>query len=122
MKAYKLLAMAVLAACATPGLVFATCSHSTDITNDSNVTMRIVELKSSSLGWGWQSQWVGFLAIAPNATETIEWTSSLNCQDGFGVDNEWDVKLYRSIGKVHYCDNLSPSEPVSINAPESCFH
>ncbi len=32
MNAYKLLATAVLTACATPGLVFATCSHSTDIT------------------------------------------------------------------------------------------
>ena len=38
MNAYKLLATAVLIACATPGVVFATCSHSTDITNDSNVT------------------------------------------------------------------------------------
>jgi hypothetical protein len=122
MNAYKLLATAVLIACATPGLAFATCSHSTDITNDSNVTMRIVELKSSSSPPVWKSQWVGFLAIAPNATETIEWTSDLDCEDGAGVENQWDVKLYRSIGKVHYCDNLSPSEPISINAPDLCFH
>lgn len=118
----KLLVAAVLAACAAPGAVFAACSHSTDITNDSNVTMRIVELKSSYSPPFFDSQWTGTRVIAPGATGTINWTSDLDCTDDSGVANHWDVKLYRANGQVHYCGNLSWSEPVSIEAPDLCYH
>jgi hypothetical protein len=122
MNACKLLVAAVLTACATPGLVFASCSHSTEITNESSVTMRIVELKASYATPFWESQWRGFRAIAPGTTGTIYWTSDLDCTDDSGVANHWDVKLYRSIGVVHYCNNLSAGESVSIDAPDSCSH
>jgi hypothetical protein len=122
MNACKLFVTAVLAACATPGLVFATCSHSTEITNESNVTLRIVELKSTYAPPAWESQWTGLRVIAPNTTGTIYWTSDLDCHDDSGVPNHWDVKLFRSIGVVHYCDDLSAGESVSLDAPDSCFH
>ncbi len=122
MKAGKtFLLTAVTAVLAMPGLAFAACSHNTDITNDSNVTLRFVELKSSSSPPVFKSQWTGVQRIAPGATETISWTSDLDCTDGSGVPNHWDVKLIRSIGLTHYCSDLSQSEAVSVDAPDLCF-
>jgi hypothetical protein len=120
MNVCKLLLTAGLAALAAPGAVFAACSHSTDITNDSNVTLRIVELKSSYSPPFFESQWTGLRVIAPNATETINWTSDLNCTDDSGVKNYWDVKLYRANGMVHYCSRLERSQPVELDAPDIC--
>jgi hypothetical protein len=121
MNACKLIATMVLGVLATPALVHASCSHSTDITNDSNTTLRIVELKSSYSPPFFDSQWTGTRVIAPHTTETINWTSDLDCTDDSGVQNHWDVKLYRANGQVHYCGNLARSEAVSINTPDLCF-
>ena len=118
----NLLVAAALAACVVPGIASAACSHSTEITNNSNVTMRIVELKSSYSAPFFKSQWTGLRVIQSGATGTINWTSDLDCTDAANVPNHWDVKLYRSNGQVHYCGNLSESEPVSIEAPDLCFH
>ena len=118
----NLLVAAALAACVAPGIASAACSHSTEITNNSNVTMRIVELKSSYSPPFFESQWTGLRVIAPGARGTINWTSDLDCTDDSNVPNHWDVKLYRANGQVHYCGNLSESEPVSIDAPDLCFH
>ena len=49
-------------------------------------------------------------------------TSDLDCTDDSNGPNHWDVKLFRANGQVHYCGNLSESEPVSIDAPDLCFH
>jgi hypothetical protein len=105
-----------------PGLALADCSHSTRITNDSNVTFRIVELKSSSSPPFFKTQWTGRRTIRAGETGTIDWTSDLDCSDDSGVDNVFDVKLVRSIGAVHSCDNLLQSEAVTLNAPDTCFH
>lgn len=104
-----------------PGLASAACSQSTDITNLSNVTLRFVELKSSYSPPFFKSQWTGLRTIAPGATETINWTSDLNCNDASGVPNVFDIKLYRSIGKVHYCGRLEPNQAVSVDAPDLCL-
>jgi opacity protein-like surface antigen len=122
MNARKFLLTAVLAALAAPGAVFAACSHSTDITNNSGTTLRIVELKSSYSPPFFESQWTGTRVIAPGATGTINWTSDLDCTDASGVPNHWDVKFFRANGHVHYCGHLSQSEPVSLDTPDLCFH
>lgn len=59
--------------------------------------------------------------IAPGATGSISWTSDLDCTDGSGVNNHWDVKLIRNNGNVHYCGNLSPGQDVTVNTPDLCF-
>lgn len=105
-----------------PGLASAECSHSTQITNDSNVTIRIVELKSSSSPPFFKTQWTGLRTIRSGDTGTINWTSDLDCTDDSGVANIFDVKLVRSIGQVHACDNLQRSEAVRLEAPDLCFH
>lgn len=104
-----------------PELVFAACSHNTEILNDSSVTLRLVELKSASSPPVFKSQWTGNLVIAPGATKTISWTSDLNCEDGTGVANVFDVKLVRKIGATHYCSRLTPSQGVKLDAPDQCF-
>jgi hypothetical protein len=122
MKAGKLVLAAALAALATPGALLASCPQTTIITNLSNVTMRIVELKSSSSPPFFDSQWTGLRVIPPNGgVGSISWVSDLDCNDAFGDPNHWDVKLYRSIGKVHYCSFLTPSQPVWIDAPNDCI-
>ena len=121
MNPWKLRLTAALSALAAPGLVFAACSHSTDITNDSNVTLRIVELKSSYSPPFFESQWTGLRVIQPNATGTINWTSDLDCTDASGVPNHWDVKLYRANGQVHYCGHLAQSQSVTLDAPDICW-
>jgi hypothetical protein len=115
-------ACALIGTLSLPGLASAACSHSTEITNDSNVTLRIVELKSSSSPPFFKSQWTGLRAIRAGDTGTINWTSDLDCADDSGVPNVFDVKLVRSIGQIHSCDNLQQSEAVRINAPDLCFH
>lgn len=115
-------ASALICGCSLPGLASAECSHSTRITNDSNVTLRIVELKSSSSPPFFKTQWTGRRTIRAGDTGTIEWTSDLDCTDDSGNENVFDVKLVRSIGAVHSCDNLSPSEAIRLNAPDLCFH
>lgn len=116
------IASAVVSSLSLSGLASAECSHSTQITNDSNVTFRIVELKSSSSPPFFKTQWTGLRTIGPGDTGTINWTSDLDCTDDSDVPNIFDVKLVRSIGKVHFCDNLEQSEAVSLNAPDLCFH
>ena len=117
-----LLVSASICSVSLPGLASAACSHSTQITNDSSVTFRIVELKSSSSPPFFKTQWTGLRTIQAGDTGTINWTSDLDCTDDSGVPNVFDVKLVRSIGKVHSCDNLQQSEAVALNAPDLCFH
>ena len=112
---------AAMSALTLPELVFAACSHNTEIHNNSSVTMRIVELKSSSSPPVFKSQWTGTRVIAPRATGTISWTSDLDCKDGSGVLNVFDVKLIRQIGQTHYCSDLVQSQGVTIDAPDLCF-
>ncbi len=104
-----------------PNLVFAACSHSTEITNDSSVTMRVVEIKSSSSPPFFKSQWIGNRVVAPGASGTISWTSDLDCEDGFGVPNVLDVKFIRKIGQTHYCSGMEQSQAVRLDAPDICF-
>jgi hypothetical protein len=104
-----------------PELVFAACSHNTQIRNDSSVTLRIAEIKSSYSPPFFKSQWTGNRAIAPGATETISWTSDLNCADASGVPNTFDVKFIRKIGATHYCSGLGQSQGVKLDAPDLCF-
>ena len=104
-----------------PNLVFAACSHRTEITNDSSVTMRVVEIKSSSSPPFFKSQWTGNHVIAPRATGTISWTSDLDCEDGFGVPIILDVKFIRKIGQTHECSGMRQSQAVSLDAPNICF-
>ncbi|HVF15406.1 MAG TPA: hypothetical protein VNA21_00790 [Steroidobacteraceae bacterium] len=112
---------ASMASLTAPGLVYAGCSHQTDITNNSNVTLRFVELKASYVAPFFSSRWTGFLAIQPGDTRTISWTSDLDCTDDAGVPNHWDIKLIRSIGSTHYCGHLEQSESVEVDAPDLCF-
>jgi hypothetical protein len=122
MKAGKMSYLAVaLSALLAPKLVFGACSHQTEIRNDSNVTLRFVELKSSYALPVFKSQWKGTRVIAPGTTGTIAWTSDLNCTDASGVPNTFDVKLIRQIGTTHYCSRLVPSQSVTVNAPDLCF-
>lgn len=122
MKAGKLTLAAALTALLAPGALLASCPQTTIITNLSNVTMRIVELKASyAPPFFFRSQWTGLRVIPPNGgVGSISWVSDLDCNDAFGDPNHWDVKLYRSIGQVHYCDFLIPSQMVWIDAPNSC--
>ena len=113
---------ALMGTLSLPGLASAACSHSTDIANDSNVTLRIVEVKSSSSPPFFKSQWTGLRTIRAGDTGTINWTSDLDCTDDSGVPNVFSVKFVRSIGQVHSCDNLQQSEAVRLNAPDLCFH
>jgi len=112
---------AALSALTLPGLASAACSHTTAIRNDASTTLRLVELKSSYSPPFFQSQWTGNRAIAPRATGTISWTSDLNCKDGSGVSNVFDVKLVRQNGSTHYCSRLVQSQGVRIDTPELCF-
>jgi hypothetical protein len=112
---------AAMSALILPKLVFGACSHKTEIRNNSNVTFRFVELKSSSSLPFFKSQWKGTRVIAPGATGTISWTSDVNCTDGSGVPNTFDVKLIRQIGMTHYCSRLVQSQSVTVNAPDLCF-
>ena len=90
-----LFASALICGFSLPGLTLAECSHSTRISNDSNVTLRIVELKSSSSPPFFKTQWTGRRTIRAGETGTIEWTSDLDCSDDSGIDNVFDVKLVR---------------------------
>jgi hypothetical protein len=112
---------AAASALVLPNLVFGACSHSTEITNDSSVTMRIVEIKSSYSPPFFKSQWTGSRVIAPHATGTISWTSDLDCEDDSGVQNVFDVKFIRKIGQTHYCSGMRQSQAVRLEAPDSCF-
>lgn len=123
MTLFKALVMsATIGSFSLPGLASAACSHSTQITNDSNVTFRIVELKSSSSPPFFKTQWTGLRTIRAGETGTINWTSDLDCKDDSGVANIFDVKVVRSIGQVHFCDNLQQSEAITLDAPDLCFH
>lgn len=122
MKAAKWFYLSVAAgSLVLPNLVFAACSHSTEITNDSSVTMRVVEIKSSSSPPFFKSQWIGNRVISPGATGTISWTSDLDCEDDSGVANVFDVKFIRKIGQTHYCSGMEQSQAVRLNAPDICF-
>lgn len=122
MKAAKWFYLSVAAgALVLPNPVFAACSHSTEITNDSAVTMRVVEIKSSSSPPFFKSQWTGSRVIAPRATGTIGWTSDLDCEDGFGDPTVLDVKFIRKIGQTHECSGMGQSQAVSLEAPNLCF-
>jgi hypothetical protein len=116
-----LLLAAALGALTLPQLAGAACSHSTEIRNNSSITMHLVELKSSYSPPFFKSQWTGDRVIAPGATGTISWTSDLNCTDASGVQNFFDVKLVRKNGNTHYCGRLVPSQGVKIDAPDLCF-
>jgi hypothetical protein len=110
-----------LSAFASPQFAGAACSHRTEIRNDSSITMHLVELKSSYSPPFFKSQWTGDRVIAPGATGTISWTSDLNCTDASGVQNVFDVKLFRKNGNTHYCGRLVQSQSVRIDAPDLCF-
>ena len=112
---------AALSALTLPELAAAACSHTTEIRNDSSITLRLVELKSSYSAPFFKSQWTGSRVIAPGATGTIAWTSDLNCTDASGVPNVFDVKLVRQNGSTHYCSRLVQSQGVKIDTPELCF-
>ena len=116
-----LLLAAAMTALTLPGLASAACSHTTEIRNDSDITLRLVELKSSYAPPVFKSQWTGTRVIAPGDTGTISWTSDLNCEDGSGVSNVFDVKLVRQNGKTHYCSRLVQSQSVKIDTPDLCF-
>jgi hypothetical protein len=101
---------------------FAKCSHATNITNDSGITLTFSELKSaSSIPPAFKSQWKGSRVIASGKTGIIKWTSDAHCKDNTGVDNHWDVKFIRKDGHVHSCSGLGASQPVKINTPDLCF-
>jgi hypothetical protein len=122
MHASKTLGLAAaLSALTLPGLASAACSNTTQIHNDSSITLRIVELKSSYSPPFFKSQWTGDRVIAPGATGTISWTSDLNCTDALGVPNVFDVKLVRKQGATHYCSRLVQSQAVTIDTPDLCF-
>jgi len=119
----KLLATAttLLMSLAALNSASAACSHDTEIQNNSGITLRFSELKSSYSPPFFKSQWTGLRVIAPGATGTISWTSDLSCTDASGVDNHWDVKFIRNNGNVHYCGYLSPGQDVTANTPDLCF-
>lgn len=100
---------------------FGACSHQTKIKNNSSITLRFAELKSSYSPPFFKSQWTGSRVIPAGDTGTISWTSDLNCTDASGVDNYWDVKLIRNNGKVHYCGHLGPGQDVKVDTPDLCY-
>ncbi len=104
-----------------PHLASAACSHNTQIKNESSTTLRLVELKSSYSPPFFKSQWTGNRVIKPGDTETISWTSDLNCTDALGVQNVFDVKLIRKNGETHYCGRLVQSQSVRLDTPDLCF-
>jgi hypothetical protein len=114
-------ATALLVALAAFNPAFATCSHLTQITSNSGITLEFSEVKSSSSPPFFKSQWTGSRVIASGATGSIPWTSDLNCTDASGVENHWDVKFIRANGNVHYCGYLAPSQAVKVNTPDLCF-
>ena len=114
-------AAALMAALTTPNWAEAACSQTTSIENKSGITLRFSELKSSSSAPFFESQWTGSRDIASGATGKISWTSDLNCTDALGVENHWDIKLFRENGNVHYCGHLTPSQGVTVNNPDLCF-
>ena len=97
------------------------CSHETTVHNNANITLRIVELKSSYAAPVFKTQWTGLKTIPAGGLRKIKWTSDLDCTDGTGVPNYWDVKLIRQNGHKHYCDNLAQSQDVTLNTPDLCF-
>jgi hypothetical protein len=99
----------------------AACSHRTTIKNNSGITLRFAELKSSYAQPFFKTQWTGSRVIASGASGTIAWTSDLDCTDASGVGNHWDVKLIRNNGKVHYCGNLGAGQDVKVDTPDLCF-
>ena len=111
---------AALSMLAVPQLASAACSHTTRIKNDSSITLRIAELNSSYSPPFFKSQWTGNRVIKPGDTGIIEWTSDLNCEDGSGVKNVFDVKLVRQNGETHYCSRLVQSQSVKIDTPDLC--
>jgi hypothetical protein len=114
-------ATALLMGLYTLSSAFAACSQETKIKNNSGITLRFSELKSSSSAPFFKSQWTGSRVIASGATGTISWTSDLNCTDALGVQNHWDIKLIRDNGNVHYCSYLLPGQDVKVNTPDLCF-
>lgn len=117
------LAAASLLALTMSTSAFGSCSQSTKIKNNSGITLRIAELKSSaSTPSVFKSQWKGSRVIAPGATATIGWTSDYACVDTTtGLPNHWDVKLIRNNGNKHYCGGLAQSQDVNVNTPDLCF-
>lgn len=115
-------ATALLVGLAAVNPAFATCSHLTQITNVSGITLRFSEVKSSSSPPFFKSQWTGSRVIPAGTTGSIGWTSDLNCTDGSGVENHWNVKFIRANGSEHNCDYLAPSEGVTVDTtPNSCL-
>jgi hypothetical protein len=114
-------AAALLVSLAALSPAFATCSHLTQITNNSGITLRFSEVKSSSSPPFFKSQWTGSRVIPAGATGSIPWTSDLNCTDASGVENHWNVKFIRATGSEHYCGYLAPSQAVTVNTPNLCF-
>ena len=98
----------------------ASCQQSTTIRNTSDITLRFAKLKSAYAPPFFDTQWTGSKEIPPGESRTINWTSDLDCRDGVGVPNVWDLKLVRNNGNVHRCDDIGPSEAVRVDTPESC--
>lgn len=121
LQAVWLAALALAWAATTPA--FASCSQSTKIKNDSNITLTFVELKSAvSPPTLFKSQWKGSRVIAPGGSATIGWTSDYACVDAStGQPNHWDVKLIRKDKTQHYCGGMAQSQDVSVKRPDLCF-
>jgi hypothetical protein len=69
---------------------------------------------------GLESQWTG-LRVITRRDRDYHWTSDLDCTDASGVPNQWDVKLCRANGQVHYCGHLAERQPVTLDAPDLCL-
>ena len=66
MKSSKTIVIAAaITAFALPQFSSAACSHTTSIRNDSDITLRLVELKSSYAQPVFKSQWTGTRVIPP---------------------------------------------------------
>lgn len=118
--ATRVLGILAVAATMAPTPSLASCNQSTTIRNTSNITLRFAELKSAYAPPFFDLQWTGSKEIPPGESRTINWVSDLNCTDGSGVPNTWDVKLIRNNGNKHYCNDIGPSENVRVDTPDTC--
>ena len=98
----------------------ANCNMELDITNGFNVPIKIVEIKTSTNPPVYKSQWTGFEKIKAGASKTFYFTTDADCVDGTGVNQLWDMRIFRDNGKRHNCFNIDDTASVTLRKPDNC--
>ena len=102
------------------GPASAGCNIELEIKNAFNVPINIDKIQTSNpLVPIYRTRWDQTRNIPAGATSTVHFNTTTDCTV-LGTNQTWDMKIFRTNGKVHQCFNVDDDDRVTLRKATAC--